>query len=257
MRDHRRTGACLAVLLAFAPAAADTLWDNDLEWNGIDGRPTSPPRFPLHRATDDFTVPGTDPFGWVLRGLTVTTADWGSWHPGEVMEVYVYADDPKTSCPDATGPIATFAGPYERREVQVTFTFVVLEYEFALPNLRLLPGTYHIGYRIPDGGGESSTFWLTSGGGEGLERLSCWSADEGLTWEAGPAEYWHLAFVLDGTVATTCVGDVDESGAVDTEDLVTLLASWGPCTCPSDIDGNGIVDTADLLTVLASWGPCD
>jgi hypothetical protein len=49
-------------------------------------------------------------------------------------------------------------------------------------------------------------------------------------------------------------GDVDGDGVVDTNDLVMLLAAWGPCAgCPEDLDGDGVVDTADLLLVLSSW----
>jgi hypothetical protein len=55
----------------------------------------------------------------------------------------------------------------------------------------------------------------------------------------------------------TCEGDVDLNGIVDFQDLLEVLADWGPCPgCPADIDGNGIVDFQDLLTVLAEWGPC-
>jgi hypothetical protein len=53
----------------------------------------------------------------------------------------------------------------------------------------------------------------------------------------------------------TCA-DLDGSGAVDTADLVAVLAAWGPCTCPEDLDGSGSVDTGDLIIVLAAWGPC-
>ena len=50
-------------------------------------------------------------------------------------------------------------------------------------------------------------------------------------------------------------GDLDGDGVVGTTDLLTLLASWGPCDgCPADIDGDYFVDTSDLLTLLANWG---
>ncbi|MEE9295662.1 MAG: integrin alpha [Phycisphaerae bacterium] len=56
---------------------------------------------------------------------------------------------------------------------------------------------------------------------------------------------------LDGI----CLWDLDGNGAVGVSDLLSLLASWGPCKgCPADFDGN--VGVSDLLTLLANWGPC-
>ena len=53
-------------------------------------------------------------------------------------------------------------------------------------------------------------------------------------------------------------GDVNGDGAVDTTDLLLLLAAWGECPggepCPADFNGDGFVDTADLLLLLAHWG---
>ncbi|NNM25809.1 MAG: VCBS repeat-containing protein [Phycisphaerales bacterium] len=55
-----------------------------------------------------------------------------------------------------------------------------------------------------------------------------------------------------------CRADLDDSGGVGFADLLTLLASWGPCVgdCVADLDGNGVVDFVDLLTMLSTWGPC-
>ena len=51
--------------------------------------------------------------------------------------------------------------------------------------------------------------------------------------------------------------DMDGNGVVDVADVLTVLASWGPCAeCPADISGDGVVGVGDLLTVLASWGMC-
>ena len=63
--------------------------------------------------------------------------------------------------------------------------------------------------------------------------------------------YWTLPLLL----LPIKPGDIDGDGDVDTQDLLALLAAWGPCEgCPEDIDGNGVVNTADLLTLLANWG---
>ena len=44
---------------------------------------------------------------------------------------------------------------------------------------------------------------------------------------------------------------------VDVQDLLMVLADWGPCVpgdlCSADTDLNGAVDVTDLLEVLASW----
>jgi hypothetical protein len=49
--------------------------------------------------------------------------------------------------------------------------------------------------------------------------------------------------------------DLNGDGAVDAQDLATLLNSWGACKgCAADLDGNGSVDAADLAVVLNAWG---
>lgn len=63
---------------------------------------------------------------------------------------------------------------------------------------------------------------------------------------------------------TTCAcflkGDVNGSCAVNIDDLLLLLSSWG-CVCGqhcfnpcADIDRDGDVDQADLDILLANWG---
>jgi hypothetical protein len=54
-----------------------------------------------------------------------------------------------------------------------------------------------------------------------------------------------------------CPGDVNWDEAVNTGDLLMVLASYGPCyACGADIDLNGVVNVSDLLIVLGGWGPC-
>ena len=58
-------------------------------------------------------------------------------------------------------------------------------------------------------------------------------------------------------VSGPCPWDLDGTGSVGASDLLSLLASWGPCKgCPADFDGNGTVGASDLLTLLVNWGPC-
>ena len=71
--------------------------------------------------------------------------------------------------------------------------------------------------------------------------------------------------------AAPCPWDISGAGGapddvVNLDDLLALLANWGPCPalpaqCPWDIAGgsyasDGAVNLDDLLALLANWGPC-
>ncbi len=66
------------------------------------------------------------------------------------------------------------------------------------------------------------------------------------------------AYLFDAAGAPgKCPWDLDGNAIVGISDLLSLLASWGPCKgCPADFDGNGNVGASDLLELLANWGPC-
>ena len=54
-----------------------------------------------------------------------------------------------------------------------------------------------------------------------------------------------------------CHGDVNDDHLVDINDLLAMLAVWGPCDeCDADLDDNGAVDVEDLLELLAEFGDC-
>jgi hypothetical protein len=50
-------------------------------------------------------------------------------------------------------------------------------------------------------------------------------------------------------------GDVNGDGIVDTNDLLAVLAAWGPCEppCPEDIDNDGSVSVNDVLILIGAW----
>ena len=49
-------------------------------------------------------------------------------------------------------------------------------------------------------------------------------------------------------------GDVNGDGAVNVQDLIVLLSSWGSCAgCDADLDGNGFVDFRDAIVLFAAW----
>lgn len=60
-----------------------------------------------------------------------------------------------------------------------------------------------------------------------------------------------------GNPCGDCVGDLNQSGAVDVQDLLILLGAWGPCPgCCADLNNSGTVDVQDLLILLGAWGLC-
>lgn len=67
-----------------------------------------------------------------------------------------------------------------------------------------------------------------------------------------------IGLVIMEVVGLNPVGDIDGDGSVGANDLLILLASWGPCPpkgeCPADLNDDGSVGAADLLILLANWG---
>lgn len=52
-----------------------------------------------------------------------------------------------------------------------------------------------------------------------------------------------------------CLGDFNEDGVVDGDDLGSLLGAWGDDDA-GDLTGDDITDGNDLGTLLGQWGPC-
>ena len=60
-----------------------------------------------------------------------------------------------------------------------------------------------------------------------------------------------------GAQSAPCVGDLDDSGEVNSSDLGRLLSDFGICiNCESDLNGNGEVDAEDMGQMLGSFGLC-
>ncbi|MCH2137840.1 MAG: hypothetical protein MK074_02165 [Phycisphaerales bacterium] len=53
----------------------------------------------------------------------------------------------------------------------------------------------------------------------------------------------------------SCPGDLNDSGAVDVDDILLILSGWGD-NDDGDADGDGDSDVDDLLIVLGNYGPC-
>ncbi len=89
-------------------------------------------------------------------------------------------------------------------------------------------------------------------GGHGFSQYAYGELD-------GAAAY--VAVVVNETptlLAAGRAGDINLDQRVDTNDLLGLIAAWGSCPelpidCPADIDGSGDVRVEDLLTLLHAW----
>jgi len=53
-----------------------------------------------------------------------------------------------------------------------------------------------------------------------------------------------------------CAGDYDESGAVDIDDLLSLLAVFGTTNDDHDLNSDGMITVDDLLVLIAAFGEC-
>ena len=51
-----------------------------------------------------------------------------------------------------------------------------------------------------------------------------------------------------------CGGDIDRQ--VGLSDVLIILSECGCTSCISDVDGNGTTGFDDVISVLAVWGPC-
>ena len=83
-----------------------------------------------------------------------------------------------------------------------------------------------------------------------------------LGWPIGVVEVEITRIYVSGhidvvTATPPCEGDINTDGTVDVNDLLTVIAAWGPCKgCAEDVDANGVVEVNDLLAIIAAWGPC-
>jgi PKD repeat protein len=81
----------------------------------------------------------------------------------------------------------------------------------------------------------------------------CYGAQRpaGGTWTAGAVELNPVSGGGGGTLTP----DVNGNGVVNIDDLMAVLAFWGPCptSCPADVNHDGAVNIADLLEVLNAW----
>jgi hypothetical protein len=94
---------------------------------------------------------------------------------------------------------------------------------------------------------------------------ACCFGDDCLALPGDDCAVFGGAYQGDGTTCDpdpcsdppACPADLDGDQIVSLNDLLLVLAAWGPCPgCPEDLDDDDVVDLGDLLIVLAAWGAC-
>ena len=112
---------------------------------------------------------------------------------------------------------------------------------------------------VPGPTGSGSTIIIEGDDGNRLHILDVGPADEGdydcvLSNTCGSVT--SSAATL--TVTDCCPGDLDADGAVDLQDLATVLANFGTPSgakySDGDLDGDGDVDLQDLASLLSVCG---
>jgi len=83
---------------------------------------------------------------------------------------------------------------------------------------------------------------------EGAGLIVRW-AGPNLAKQIVPASHW-VHEIIDGG----CPEDVDGSGTVDVDDLLSVISAFGPCDgCDEDFDGDGQVSVNEILAILSLW----
>lgn len=94
--------------------------------------------------------------------------------------------------------------------------------------------------------------------GDGLEDILVLSQSVPLKNKSSSGVTNFIEVLLNTSDLVPCPADSNGDTQVNVTDLLTLLASWGPCPaqCPPDSNSDGSVNVIDLLALLAGWGPC-
>jgi hypothetical protein len=94
---------------------------------------------------------------------------------------------------------------------------------------------------------------------DGVHSLVCQANGSALCFAYSAAVNTPTNFAgQTGSVTVLCnPADLDNSGAVDVTDMVTLILAWG--TNPghaADLTGDGEVNVQDLVALVLAWGAC-
>jgi hypothetical protein len=191
----------VAVLALFAGSvSADTLWDNGIVPNGVNGRAISPPSFPDIRVVDDASFRG----GVTIQDFHANVIEDGGWTHDGMITLEVYGDT-------GNGPgalVASHTGEFTSMDTGDDY-FGRSDFDYWIEgiDIGLGAGTYWFGIRNQGGGGAGTNYWMTSDGGADGPGSSTgyFSLDGGGTWQA-EGDTWHHAFVITGVPEpSTCL----------------------------------------------------
>ena len=54
-----------------------------------------------------------------------------------------------------------------------------------------------------------------------------------------------------------CEGDFDGDGAVDVDDVLSVINAYGTFNNTYDLDGNSYINVQDILILLGVYGDCE
>jgi parallel beta-helix repeat protein len=110
-----------------------------------------------------------------------------------------------------------------------------------------------------------SVYYAAGNGNDLQAQFVCWGLFDGGAITASIHDFFDdsslglvlfFPFIDDVNCAgSPCPADLDNSGAVDFTDLLTVLGAYGS-SADGDVDGDGVTNFTDLLGVLSAFGPC-
>ena len=71
-----------------------------------------------------------------------------------------------------------------------------------------------------------------------------------------PGSVFFTNAFAEVTCPSSCIGDVNQDGQVDSADMGLLIAAWGTDDASADFNDDMLVDGADLANILGYWGDC-
>lgn len=185
--------------------------------------------------------PGNGEFDWALEEVLHLVY-------GGLVEVYpsVFGDQHNTDLADAMD-IVIAGGWYHYNDPTCDYGCKVAEFHYWA--LTSMLGAQDYPWRIP----EIADEWE-------LPTAALMQQHAAAAVAILSNQQYHQATVLpDGTYdpnTNDCPGDYDGSGAVDANDVLSMIGAWASNDEAIDLDGDGFVGVSDLLMLLEAWGSC-